>query len=95
MTKVGFELSPWSSHGRLTGIKKLNQEQVNEMAKDNFSREMKKHREYFINKGVSVLIYTDNDLASIEGVFKDIKISLARKIIPNQLKLHIYKEFFS
>jgi hypothetical protein len=47
LNRVGFELSPWSTHGYLHKIKGLTQKRINEMAADNFSKEMSKHRAYF------------------------------------------------
>lgn len=38
MDKVGIELSPWSSHGNMTGLKDLNSKQINEKASQNFSK---------------------------------------------------------
>jgi hypothetical protein len=43
MDKVGFELSPWSTHGKLSTIGKT-QKQINEEAKANFEKEMAKHK---------------------------------------------------
>jgi hypothetical protein len=36
LDKVGFELSPWSSHGYLKKTKRLTQKEINKMASDNF-----------------------------------------------------------
>jgi hypothetical protein len=47
MNKVAFELSPWSTHGYLAKTKKLSQAEINEMAKDNFEKEMAKHKAFF------------------------------------------------
>lgn len=44
MDKIGFELSPWSTHGELTGIAGKTQKAVNAEALANFEREMKKHK---------------------------------------------------
>ncbi len=44
MDKYGFELSPWSTHRQLTGVKAKTQKQVNEEAAANFDKEMKKHK---------------------------------------------------
>ncbi len=93
LNKIGFELSPWSTHGYLKNTKNLTQEQINEMAKDNFSKEMKKHRSYFKKHGVFTLIYPD--LSDIESVFEDIKSYLMIERSGTQLKYHILEDFFN
>jgi hypothetical protein len=70
MDKVGYELSPWSTHGYLSKIKGLTQAQVNDMAKDNFEKEMEKHRSFFKKHDIYALIYTDKQLANTDTVSK-------------------------
>ena len=67
MQKVGYELSPWSTHGYLSKLKGLTQKDINEMAKDNFEREMTKHRSFFSKHGIYALIYTDTQLSDIKN----------------------------
>lgn len=95
MSKFGFELSPWSSHGQLTGIRGMTQKQINEIAKANFEREMKKHKEYFRTFGIYILIYTDSDLENIESVFGDMENYLNPKKVPVQLRIHVWDEFMN
>jgi hypothetical protein len=71
LTKIGFELSPWSTHGYLAKIAGLSQGEINKMAADNFAKEMRKHRAYYKQHGVFCLIYTDEALADTEALFKD------------------------
>jgi hypothetical protein len=47
MDKVGFELSPWSTHGELPGTNGKTQKEINAEASANFDREMKKQKEFF------------------------------------------------
>ena len=75
LDKVGFELSPWSTHGYLKKIGGLTQKQINGMAADNFAREMKKHRSFFKEHDVVCLIFTDDSL-------KDTKTRSTRKFVP-------------
>jgi hypothetical protein len=89
LTKIGFELSPWSTHGYLSKIKELTQAEINRMAQDNFEREMKKHKDFFWKHGVFVLIYTDADLANFTQVFEDLKRYLEPKTREIQLRFHI------
>ena len=88
MDKIGFELSPSSSHVRLTGVKGKTQAQVNAEANANFEREMKKHKDYFRKHGVYALIYTDSDLADPDELFGEIQQYLVPKLVPHQLEIH-------
>src|SRR5205085_2526815 len=94
MQKVGYELSPWSTHGYLSKLKGLTQGEINEMAKDNFEREMEKHRAYFKKHGIFVLIYTDKQLANIDEIFDDMTryLNPVNKVV--QLDFHVMEKFF-
>lgn len=92
LTKIGFELSPWSSHGYLSKIKGLTQAQINEMAQNNFEREMKKHKDFFRKHGIFTLIYTDSELADITNVFEDIRRYLEPKTRTAQLRFHMIQD---
>jgi hypothetical protein len=92
--KIGFELSPWSTHGLLTGVKSMTQAEINEKAKGNFEKEMTKHKNYFKKHGVFSLIYTDEDLKNTTNIFDDMKKYLEPKTLSQQLKLHIFEDFF-
>jgi hypothetical protein len=95
LNKIGFELSPWSTHGYLKNTKALNQTQINEMASDNFSKEMKKHRSYFKKHGVFVLIYPDDQLEDVNVIFDDMSNYLILDRSGTQLKYHILEDFFN
>lgn len=71
--RTGIELSPWSTHGLLTGVRHKTQKQVNAEALANFEREVKKQREYFLDKDIVMLIFTDTDLKDIYSLFSRIK----------------------
>lgn len=71
LDKTGFELSPWSTHGYLKKIKGLTQTKINEMAKDNFEREMERHRSFFKKHHIYALIYTDKNLKNKQKLFDD------------------------
>lgn len=92
LSKIAFELSPWSSHGYLSKIKGLTQVKINAMAQDNFEKEMRKHKDFFRKHGIFTLIYTDSDLADLYRVFSDIKCYLEPKSRPTQLRFHIIQE---
>lgn len=92
MDKVGFELSPWSTHGELTKIKEKTQKQVNEEALGNFEGEMKKQKDYFRRHGIYALIYTDSDLADPDGVFRDMEKYFAMNRRAVQLEVLAFDE---
>lgn len=71
LDKVGFELSPWSTHGELKGVKAMTQKEINEIASANREAEFKKHRDYFKKYGIYALIYTDSDLKDCKKIFND------------------------
>ena len=87
MQKVGFELSPWSSHGQLKGTKKKLVKVVNAEARANYEREVKKCEAYFVNRGIHVTVFTDSDLADPDAVFETIKRYLRPERKPQQLLL--------
>jgi hypothetical protein len=89
LTKLGFELSPWATHGYLSKIKGLSQAEINEMAQSNFEREMRKHKEFFRRHGVFALIYTDADLADVGRVFADISLCLEPETRATQVRFSI------
>lgn len=95
LNKIGFELSPWSSHGYLKKIKGLTQKVINEMAQDNFQKEMRKHKDFFRKHGIFSMIYTDDDLNDTDKIFVDMKRYLEPKTSGKQLKLHILDDFFT
>lgn len=70
LNKIGFELSPFSTHGALKKIGGLTQKKINEMAAENFSEEMKKHRDYFNKYNVYTLIFPDDELKDCNNIFK-------------------------
>lgn len=94
MQKIGYELSPWSTHGYLTKLGGLNGVQINAMAQDNFEKEMSKHKAFFKKHDVYALIYTDSDLSNIDAVFDDMKqyLNPADKVV--QLDFHLMDKFF-
>ncbi len=77
MQKVGYELSPWSTHGHLSKLGGLTGAEINAMAQDNFEREMEKHKAFFRTHDVFALVYTDRDLIDPDAIFEDMKSRLA------------------
>lgn len=95
LNKIGLEFSPWSTHGYLKKTKSLTQKEINRIAKENFEKEMKKHKAFFKKFGIFALIYTDEDLANKNQLFEDIKTYLEPKPTGTQLRFHILDDFFN
>lgn len=95
LQKTGFELSPWSSHGELSGTKGKTQKDINAEASANFDKEMRKHKQYYKKHGIFSLIYTDADLTDMDSIFADIEDCLNPKAVNKQLNFHLLSGFFS
>lgn len=95
LSKVGFELSPWSTHGLLSGIKGKTQKAINEEAQANFEREMSKLKAYFRKRGIPVIVYTDKDLQDYSKIFSDIEDYLTPAKRPKQLEFHALEDFLA
>lgn len=87
LKKIGFELSPWSTHGYLKGTKGLTQKAINEAAQANFESEMKKLKDFFRKHAVYALIYTDEDLKNYDAIFGEMRKYLEPTTAPRQLEL--------
>lgn len=95
LSKVGFELSPWSTHGLLTGTKAKTQKAINEEAQANFEREMAKLKAYFRKRGIPIIVYTDNDLQDYDKIFSDVADYLTPSKRPKQLEFHALADFLA
>jgi len=95
LAKVGFELSPWSSHGVIAGTKGKSQKEINEEAKANFQREMQKLKAYFRKLGIPILVYTDEDLADHDAMFEEIGKYLSPTKVPKQLEFQAMEDFLA
>ncbi|NKA33310.1 topoisomerase [Ralstonia pseudosolanacearum] len=95
LSKVGFELSPWSTHGLLTGTKDKSQKAINEEARANFEREMAKLKAYFRKRGIPVIVYTDKDLQDHDKIFAEVADYLTPAKLPKQLEFHALADFLT
>jgi hypothetical protein len=95
MERIGFEFSPSSSHATIVDTKNKTQKQINAEVAANFEKEMAKHKAYFKKFGIFVLIYTDSDLADMDGVFNDIKKYLTPVESQTELNFHVLDNFFA
>lgn len=91
MNKVGFELSPWSTHGRIKKASAKTQKQLNEEARENFEKEIKKQKAYFRKFGIPVLIYSDSELSDHSAIFEEMKAYLSLDQSPKQLEIEVLK----
>lgn len=75
--KIGFELSPQSTHMAVTGIRSgKTQKQFNEELRDKWEKEMSKRNEYFSEYGISIITFTDAMLQNIDSCFERISYYL-------------------
>jgi hypothetical protein len=93
MEKVGFEISPWSTHGKLSGKHKTLIE-LNVEALGNFEKEMKKIRAYFKKYSVPIFHFSDSDLVNLDNVWSEIQDYLDPGIPPKQLEMGMFSEYF-
>ena len=93
MEKIGFEISPWSTHGKLSGKHKTLIE-LNDEARENFEKEMKKIRAYFKKYNVPSFHFSDSDLVDLDGVWSEIQDYLDPGSPPKQLEMGMFSEYF-
>lgn len=91
MEKFGFEISPWSTHGKLKG-RGRKMAAYDQDAQANFEKEMRKHKRYWRKYGVSYITYTDEDLEDMNRVWDEIRACLEIADIPDQLELALIEE---
>ena len=96
MDKIGFELSPWSTHGYLKNTKKLTAREINDQAQAHFEKEMRKQRAFFRRHGIFTLVYTDESLQDAQTLFKkELRPYLSPENPQHQLSFQIMEEFLS
>ncbi len=93
LQKQGFEFSPWSTHGYLSGVKNKKQIEINAEARENFELEMQKHKDYYRKHNIFTLIYTDFDLHDINKIFEEMQVYLRPKQENKQLLAATLDEF--
>lgn len=91
LNKFGFELSPWSTHGKLKSTKRKTQKLINQEASQNFEKEISKLRKYFKRFNIYTLVYSDESLKNIDEVFADMKKYLEPSMVGEQLKFLVYE----
>jgi hypothetical protein len=91
LEKVGFEFSPWSTHGKLKGAGRP-MAAYNREAKENFELEMAKHKKYWRKYGVNYITYTDIDLLNMDTIWEEIRGHLEPAEVPQQLELSMLSD---
>jgi len=86
MSKFGFEISPSSSHVKLTGAKKKLKE-LNQQAQNFFEDEMRKHKSYWRKYGITYITYTDQDLNEMDNIWDEVRENLECNVKPLQLDI--------
>ena len=94
MSKIGFEFSPWSSHGKLHGKYKKLRELDND-AKTNYEREMDKHKKYWRKYGIIYITYTDNDLKDLNSIWLEMKKFLTLSPPDEQLEFDFLQQLYA
>lgn len=97
MDKIGFELSPWSTHGKLTlkkDSKVKTSKEINTEALQNFEEEINKMKEFFKKHNIYTIIFTESDLKDMDFVFEEMKKYLNPMEPPVQLSLNLIDEYF-
>ncbi|CAK7034031.1 MAG: hypothetical protein DELT_00483 [Desulfovibrio sp.] len=68
LEKVGYELSPWSTHGEIKGTKDLKQYQINKIGEDNHEAEIQKIKDFFMEYRITALVFTQ-ELSDCQRIF--------------------------
>lgn len=80
MKKVGFEVSPASSHIAVKGIRGgKTQKQMNEELAKKWAKETDKRNRYFRDFGISIITFADPDLENTDRCFDAIRSVLEEK----------------
>ncbi|MEO4005822.1 hypothetical protein [Flavobacterium sp. CAU 1735] len=77
--RIGFELSPQSTHMAVSGIKSKTQIEMNEDLSKRWAHEMTKRNEYFQQYGITTITFTDEQLKDMEHCFGIMKYYLSKR----------------
>lgn len=71
LDKIGIEISPWETHGKLSGIRDLKPHEINKIAQGNFENHAEKVRSYFKTHNIPVISFTDRQLNDTDKFFEE------------------------
>lgn len=81
--RLGIELSPWSTHGKIKGIKAIEagggKAAVEAKRIEKFESEMGKRNNYFQKFSITTLTFTDKKLKDMDAAFEELKPYLVRQ----------------
>lgn len=77
--RIGFELSPQSTHMAIAGIKSKTQIELNKDLSIKWGREMQKRNEYFQQYGITTITFTDENLSDMKNCFKAMEYYLSKR----------------
>ena len=77
--KVGFEISPQSTHMNVKTINKTKLIDVNKDLSNKWSKEMQKRNDYFSEFDISMITFTDKELEDMPKCFEVIKSYLEKR----------------
>ncbi|MBN8686958.1 MAG: hypothetical protein J0M10_08065 [Chitinophagales bacterium] len=77
--RIGFELSPQSTHMAIQGITSKTQIELNKDLLDKWNKEMDKRNSYFEQFGITTLTFTDDKLADMNSCNKTIGYYLSKR----------------
>jgi hypothetical protein len=77
--RIGFELSPQSSHMSVSGITTKTQVDMNKDLAKKWGHEMTKRNEYFQQYGITTITFTDEQLKDINHCFDTMKYYLMKR----------------
>ncbi|HAT9397966.1 hypothetical protein [Legionella pneumophila] len=80
MKFIGFEISPSSTHMKVTGVKQKTQTETNREISEKWERECDKRNQYYSKYGISVVTFTNQDLKNIDSCFKIVKKYLEERV---------------
>ncbi|MDA3781039.1 MAG: hypothetical protein PF487_12580 [Bacteroidales bacterium] len=93
--KIGFEISPQSSHMAVKGMKNKTQAQVNREIGVLWEKEIAKRNEYFQEYGITTITFTDSQLGNIDNCFEIIKSYLSEREEETHSVSHLLKELLN
>lgn len=77
--RIGFELSPQSTHMAVEGIRSQTQVQMNEGLLKKWNKEMDKRNSYFQQYGINIITFTDDKLADMTSCNNQIDYYLSKR----------------
>lgn len=77
--RIGFELSPQSSHMSVSGIRTKSQAEMNKDLMKQWGKEMGKRNDYFQQFGVTTITFADDDLKDMDKCFRAMEFYLQKR----------------